>query len=692
MQPFIHDIAPKRSLRATVFRSPLRKGTLTAVRKPALPRGYFCVGHRDIPGPSVLTYSGYSLPILAKSRVRYLGEPLLLFCGPNPEVLAKISAGVELSFKEESPIEYKDLSGPYQEAQIINLAHGDVDLAFSLSEQIVEGEYRTARQEHYYPDTQGAVADWDGRTLTIHAATQDPFGLQSAVARCLNLPPRRVRVVAAAIGNTTEGKLLYSFLVAAQASLLAYAAKKPVVLVYDREEDLLCSPKGPQFVIRHQTALDQDGGTMAVRVQIFMDGGCYPPKNSEALYRAVHSAWGAYQIQNLEVTGRTVATDFPPIGPFRASGVAQAVFAAELHSSRLEEVAQLDSYSWKRENLVEKGRREAPASALAVLEEATGLSDFIRKYSAYSAVKKRRRTIDQGTYPLRGIGLSVARQGEDGQWADLHGTEAARNSCAIKLVLEKGRRLRIYTSLVDSGMGIHAMLIHRAAELLALDPGKVTVQTVDTLEVPDTGPSVLSRVVAVGLPLLEQCCRVLQRKRRDETPPIEVRRSLPAYRPHPAKTGQAGRRRGRAGEEVAEPSWAATVVEVELDPVTFQSTCRGVWMVIETGTVWNRTIMLGVLEGEIIRCLGSIRLPGYTAPSAIGIPACSHSDLVPAAIALPEIQIHLVESQGSDLKGFEHLPYLGIPAAYAAAVSQATGLYVDQMPITGEVIQQCLET
>ena len=236
------------------------------------------------------------------------------------------------------------------------------------------------------------------------------------------------------------------------------------------------------------------------------------------------------------------------------------------------------------------------------------------------------------------------------------------------------------------------MLIHRAAELLALDPGKVTVQTVDTLEVPDTGPSVLSRVVAVGLPLLEQCCRVLQRKRRDETPPIEVRRSLPAYRPHPAKTGQAGRRRGRAGEEVAEPSWAATVVEVELDPVTFQSTCRGVWMVIETGTVWNRTIMLGVLEGEIIRCLGSIRLPGYTAPSAIGIPACSHSDLVPAAIALPEIQIHLVESQGSDLKGFEHLPYLGIPAAYAAAVSQATGLYVDQMPITGEVIQQCLET
>ena len=692
MQPFIHDIAPKRSLRASVFRAPFRKGTVTALRKPALPRGYFCLGHADIPGPSVLSYSGYSLPILVKSKVRYLGEPLLLFCGPNPEVLARISASVELSYEEELPVEYKDLSGPYREAQIIDLAQGDVDLAFSLAEQIVEGEYRTARQEHYYPDTQGAVADWDGKSLTIHAATQDPFGLQLAIARCLNLPLRKVRVVAVPIGNTTEGKLLYSFLVAAQAGLLSYAAKKPVVLVYDRQEDLFFSPKGPQFHIRHQTALDQEGGTMAVRVQIFMDGGCYPPKNSEALHRAVHSAWGAYQIPNLEVIGRTVATDFPPIGPFRASGTAQAVFAAELHSSRLEEVAQLDPYNWKKENLAAAGGKEAPGSAVAVLEEVTGLSDFIRKYSAYSAVKKRRKTIDQGSYPLRGIGLSLACQGEDGQWADLHHIEEPRNSSAMKLVLEKGRRLRIYTSLVDSAMGIHAMLIHAAAEILELDPKKITVQAVDTWEVPDTGPTILSHVVKVGLPLLAQCCRILRRKRKDGTLPIEVRRSLPASRPLPAGTGQAVRGGRRAAGAAAESSWAATVVEVELDPVTFQSTCRGVWMVIEAGTVWNRTTMLGVLEGEIVRCLGSSRLPGYTAAATFAVPACSSADLIPAATELPEIQIHLLESRGAEMKGFEQLPHLGVPAAYAAAVCQASGLYIDQLPITAEVIQQCLET
>jgi len=144
MRHFIHDIAPKRSLRARVFRSPLQKGTLTAIRRPPLPKGYFCVGQEDVPGPSVLSYSGYSLPVLVKSKVRYLGEPLLLFCGSNPEMLARLASAVQLSCKEESPVEYKDLSGPYRESQIINLAHGDVDLAFSLAEQIVEGEYRSA--------------------------------------------------------------------------------------------------------------------------------------------------------------------------------------------------------------------------------------------------------------------------------------------------------------------------------------------------------------------------------------------------------------------------------------------------------------------------------------------------------------------------------------------------------------------
>ena len=59
---------------------------------------------------------------------------------------------------------------------------------------------------------------------------------------------------------------------------------------------------------------------------------------------------------------------------------------------------------------------------------------------------------------------------------------------------------------------------------------------------------------------------------------------------------------------------------------------------------------------------------------------------------LPEINIRLADSPETSMMGFEDLPHLAIPAAYAAAICQATGLYIDQLPITAEVIQQCLET
>lgn len=689
MQNFIHDIGPKRALRGIVYRSPFRKGKVTGLGVPALPKGYSCVQARDIPGTSILSCAGYSLPLLTKSEVRYLGEPLILFCGPDPEVLAEICAAVELSFEEESPVEYKDLSGPYREGQIINVAHGDVDLAFSLADQIVEGEYRTARQEHFYPDTQGAVADWDGKNLSLYAGTQDPFGLRSAICRCLDLAPRKVRVIAVPIGNSMEGKLLSSFLVAAQASLLSYIAAKPVVLIYNREEDLLFSPKSPEFLIRQQTALDREGGAIAVRVQIFMDGGCYPPKDCEALRQAVHSAWGAYRVPNLEVTGRTQVTDFPPIGSFRASGRAQAIFAAELHSSRLEEIAHLDPYTWKKENLVgrKEGRNKGPVhTAFAVLEEATRISDFTRKYSAYSAVKKRRKTIDQAAYPLRGIGMSLASQDAEGSWECLHGIEETRNTCTLKLVLERGKRVRIFTSFVDCGMGIHALFIQRVAKLLDLDPSRISVQPVDTRAVPDTGPTTLARSVTVGLPLLDQCCQNLQKKRKTATAPIEVRRSvsLDILR-------VSGRGKDKTKDGGAESAWVATVVEVELDPVSYQSICRGVWLVVEAGTIAPRKATLQILEGETLRALGSSQLQEYRGTISDGRKLCSNTDLIPGAEQVPEIQVHLLETQEGPMKGYEELPHLGVPPAYAAAVCQATGFYVDQVPITPEVIQQCLE-
>jgi CO/xanthine dehydrogenase Mo-binding subunit len=706
MQTFIQDLSPKRALRGMVFRAPFRKGKVTSLTAPDLPAGYACLQARDIPGSSIVTCAGYSLPVLAQNRVRYLGEPLLLFCGADAEILAGLAAAVALRYEEQSPKEYADLSGPYEEAQTLSFSQGEVELAFNLADQIVEGEYRVGRSDHFYPDTQGAVAYWDGKNLTVNVSTQDPFTLRSEVARCVSLPERKVRVIASRMGNSLEGKLLPSVVVAAQASLLSLATRKPVVLRLDREEDLRFTPKSPEFLIRHQTALDRDGSPVAARVQIHMDAGPFPPKDSEALRQAVQAAWGAYRIHNLEISARSLLTDHLPIDAFRASGKAQSFFAVELHTSRLQEVAQRDPFDWKKENLSHlfavraKGGQEdrrAPG-ALAVMEEVAAASNFCRKHSAYSALKKRRKTIVQAPHPLRGIGLSLCCQ--DGERV-LDCGEQGTPACALKVVLERGRRLRIFTSLVDGGMGIYDLLSRRAASLLDLEIERVTVVPVDTQVVPNTGPSTLSRAVNVALPLLEQCCLAVKKKRSSVSPPIEVRRSLPGSKlasggaESPRLRETAARRRAgvsKAAEARGSRAWAAAVVEVELDPVSLHSICRGVWTAVEAGSVWNKQAAARIIEGEILRALGTSCLRDFPRNDDAGGRSCSAMGLVPGLAGLPRIEVLLVDSPDRPMKGFEQLPHLAIPPAYAAAVCQATGLYIDQIPITAEVIQQCLQT
>ncbi len=689
-----------------VFRAPFRKGKVTSLTVPDLPTGYACVQARDIPGSGIVTCAGYSLPVLAHNRVRYLGEPLLLFCGADPEALAGLAASVALRYEEESPKEYADLSGPYEQAQELSFSQGEVELAFNLADQIVEGEYRVGRREHFYPDTQGATAHWDGKNLAVHVSTQDPFTLRSEVARCLAVPERKVRVIASWMGNSLEGKLLPSVVIAAQASLLSLATRKPVVLRWDREEDLRFTPKSPEFLIRHQTALDRDGSPVAARIQIYMDAGPFPPKNSEALRQAVQTAWGAYRIHNLEISARSLLTDHLPIDAFRASGKAQSFFAVELHTSRLQEVAQRDPFNWKKENLSHlftaraKGGNEGRRlpGALAVMEEAAAASNFCRKHSAYSALRKRRKTIVQAPHPLRGIGLSLCCQG--GEQA-LECGEQGTPACTLKVVLERGRRLRIFASLVDGGMGIYDLLSRRAASLLDLELERVTVVPVDTQVVPNTGPSTLSRAVAVALPLLDQCCLAVKKKRSSVSPPIEVRRSLSlaklapggAESPHSRETAERRRAGGsKAKEAGVNKAWAAAAVEVELDPVSLHSVCRGIWMAVEAGSVWNTQAAARIIEGEILRALGTACLQDFPRDGGTGAKPCSAMGLVPGLAGLPQIHVLIVDSPDRPMKGFEQLPYLGIPPAYAAAVCQATGLYIDQTPITAEVIQQCLQT
>ncbi len=693
MMEFIDDITYANLLAGLTVRSAIARGRIKNITLPDLPDGYFAVTAQDIPGENKLSGNVKGMPYLAEGDVNYAGEPILLLAGPEEEVLHDIAAKILIEYVESQPVldmVSAEINGCVERIQY---SLGDPESAFKNADQIVEGEYTMGSQVHCYPEPQGAVAFWDGTILMVYASSQEPFSIRNELTRLLKLKPGRIRICVPGLGRALEGKRLPSVFIAVHAALLSYAAGKPVKLIYDRYEDFLFTPGSHPALIRHKTALNKDGKPQGMNVDLLLDSGAYQSDSSHVLSQAALAACGAYSCANIEVVAKLVLTNKVPSGFFQGTGRPQAFFAAELHSARLEEISQLDPYIWKKENLLSEGhmtptgwRLKGHVGAIPVLEEVVRISDFRRKYSAYTAMKNRRKSIQKSQGPLRGIGLSICSQGIGYLGPSIGGDE----SYSVKVSLNMDKKCRIYTSLIDMGQGLKHIFTHLASKILNLDASKIIIEPMDTQKVPDTGPTTLSQTLHIGAKLVERCCLAIQKKRIIQSLPIEVMRKFKRAKD---QNWDPLTFKGNPYESYA---WAGTVIDLEIDPVTLKSVCRGIWMALDAGVLWNEEWAKEIAESGFIQALGyasrQSRGPDEDVTKHPLLTGFNMHEL----LNMPAIKINFINpndiQHSEDTKAFDELPFMGVAPAYTAAVSQATGLYINRMPLTPEVIQECLAT
>ncbi len=687
-QDFIADILPEGCLYGLTLRSDIARGQILSIKVPELPPGYKAVTAADIPGVNYLQCPG-RMPFLADKKVNFMGEPFLLMAGEDQDVLRELVKLIEVEYREEEPFYLEGMKGiDYQRCQILkrlSFSRGKIKESLKKAYQVVEADYRTAPQEHFYADTQGAVALWGGKSLIVHSSTQDPFALRDNIAGLLALNSRRVRVITPSLGYSLDGKLATSFILGGHAALLSYATVKPVKMIYSREEDIACTCKSPGSCITHRTALDQEGKPLGMQVEITLDAGAYQLNSADGLLKAALSACGGYNCPNLEVKAQLIQSNRVPAGIFPGLGEAQSFFAVELQAARLAEIAHEDPVQWKRRNLLKlgdnlptRGKIGEDAGGLPVLEKVVAVSDFSRKHAAYNALKNRRESIINTRNPLRGIGLAVCSKG-----IGYRGEDHGHNDCTVKVRLELDRRLTILTSIVDNEMESSRIFKQISARILDIEPEKITIAPVDTANVPNSGAASTVRTLTVIFRLLEKCCLAIKKKRLTSSLPIEVRKSYKEPK-EPGWDVESLR-----GSPYREYSWAATVLELEIDPVTLQPDCRGIWLAIDSGSIVDlltEKVAVRMVKGMVIRALG------YTAaaehePGDLSHILCPYEQYtVPGLMNLPPIRIDFIGR--GEARGIGDLPFSGIAPAYGAAVSQATGYYIDQMPLSPEIIQR----
>jgi len=690
-QDFIADILPGDCLYGLTLRSEIARGNILSIKVPELPSGYKAVTAADIPGVNYIKYPG-RMPCLAYKKVNFIGEPFLLMAGKDRAVLRELLKLIEVEYKEEEPFFLEGMKDrDNQRCRVLkrlSFSRGKIKESLKNAYQIVEADYRTVAQEHFYADTQGAVALWDGKSLIIHSSTQDPFALRHNIAGLLALNPRRVRVISPTLGCSLDGKLEPSFMLGGHAAFLSYATAKPVKMIYSREEDIACTFKSPGSCITHRTALDQEGKPLGIQVEITLDAGAYQLNSAHGLLKAALSACGGYNCPNLEVKAQLIRSNRVPAGIFPGFGEAQSFFAMELHAARLTEIAHEDPARWKHRNLLKRGdilptggKIREDAGGLPVLEKVVAISDFSRKHAAYNALKNRRESIANTRNPLRGIGLAVCSKGIGYQGED-HGD----NGCTVNVRLELDRRLTILTSIVDNELESSRIFKQIAARILDIEPEKITIAPVDTANVPNSGAASSVRTLTVVFRLLEKCCLAIKKRRLTSSLPIKVRRSYKT----PEEPGWDIE--SLRGSPYREYSWGATVLELEIDPVTLQPNCRGIWLAIDTGSIVDlltEKLAVRMVKGMVIRALGYAASVEHEQSDLLHVLCPDEHYAVPGFMNLPPIEINFIGR--GEARGIGDLPFSGVAPAYGAAVSQATGYYIDQMPLSPGIIQKYME-
>ena len=243
----------------------------------------------------------------------------------------------EMKVSNETVFDYIN-KGEYRE-NIVRSA-GDTEAARGKCDKLFDHEYHDPYLAHTPMETHTALANYEGDKLTVWAATQSPFGLQDGIVRELDLAREKVRVITPFVGGGFGGKGAYNQGI--EAARLAVMTRKPVMVVWTREEEFFYDNFHPASVVKVRSGIDKNGMIMMWDYNVYLAG----TRGAETVYDVPDNKTTSYS-ENREVY---------PVHPF-ATGAWRApnnntnTFARETQIDIMASAAGIDPLEFRLKNL-----------------------------------------------------------------------------------------------------------------------------------------------------------------------------------------------------------------------------------------------------------------------------------------------------------------------------------------------------
>ena len=693
MNYFVTDVYLPDMLYAVTIRSPVSKGKLVSIKCPHLPQEYTLATAKDIPGKNSL--HDLKIPILADEKLSYYGEPLALLLGPNKRKLEEYANNCNVIVEDDAPVFSINEDNDYK--LTVERRIGNPEGAFEDAASVINNEYNTGIQEHWYSETVGAVTYIEqgpphsenknkstrknnnnlDKFIVIQTATQWPYHVKQSVAAALNLELSTVEVVAANAGMHLDGKLWYPSFIACHAALGSLLTGKPVRLTLSRSEDFAFSPKRCQTKIKIASAHNEKGDILGLKIQCFVNQGAYAVNAAETIDQAYLGCLGIYNVKNILFQGYCIETNIPPQGPFAGFGFSQGNFAIEQHIGQICRQFSLNPAQWRKNFFLTEKKlpsglplNETMQSA-QLLDSVLQMSDFERKHAAYSLLAKDFSHGDMH----RGIGMALGYQGN----GLLH-YGRGKKAFGVELMLGKNGSLEINTDIAYSGKVYENIWTEIAMEILGVDVNKVRIKKNSSF---DPGPYVMSRYTVIVSRLIEQACLKIRKLRFRNPLPITVKKMMqfPRNRIWEEHFSKSEKDQIDSGS-FSNPGCMAAVVETEIASIEYIPIVRGIWLSVDGGKIYNKDNAVRCLKESSVQALGWAYKEQIQYVNGI-IPEDQIDNFsIISPLQMPSINVEFINNENEEAKGLGDLPYSCIPSAYMQAVSQTMNHYFQSIPLT----------
>ena len=501
---FIADISQPGMWEVAFLRSPVAHAHIVGVQKPAgfEDRVYLLADLGDVlPIRADSQAKGFrrsDYPALANDKVRFVGEPIAICLARTRAEAEDLAQQVIVEFDELPAV--SDLSQcrdpaypPIHTGWTENLfleSHvdvGNIEAARANATVTITREYKMNRQAIVSLEGRGVMTYLDERTgeLVVYSSTQFPHVIRTALAHCLNMKERELRVVAPEVGGSFGVK---NNLNPEEIALAALTRKirKPLRWIEDRREHLIASPHAREHRYQVTIHADSNGVVPGLEASIDVDAGAYsvwPWTAPMESGMAIGFLPGPYAITNYRATARTCASNKSPMGPYRGVGRPGACFAIERTMEELAAHLGLDPVEVRARNYIKPDQFPWKSAGGKTYDNGDYLASAV---AARDLIKPERLAALRARYAGSdyAIGLGYGTYLEQ----TAHGTaEWVQRGLPVVFGYEQAAlqmtpdgMLIIDVPIQNHGQGLETTLAQVANEELGIDPAFVVVRHGDT--------------------------------------------------------------------------------------------------------------------------------------------------------------------------------------------------------------------